>query len=188
MKAAPFARTAYNTMAFARRLSTTTAASSCSRADLDAGPGDRCCRRTPTTPDAPRYTPTPAGAGRGRRVPQPRGRGRGRRHRLELVASVRRSGQRRRPRPVHGQRHVGEAIGHLPGAGLQSTGSPIPRGQARSGCCRKAGRGAGSLSAGVRRVGRPPREVPATRDKHTTAQTFTVAAAGGTGCGTRDNT
>ena len=30
---------------------------------------------------------------------------RGRRHRLELVGSVRRSGLRRRPRPVHGQRH-----------------------------------------------------------------------------------
>ena len=30
---------------------------------------------------------------------------RGRRHRLELVGSVRRSGLRRRPRPLHGQRH-----------------------------------------------------------------------------------
>ena len=98
-----------------------------SGADIDAACG-------PVLPPDAYYTGrpghTPMRSSRGTRAGVFRNRMagvRGRRHRLELVGSVRRSGLRRRPRPVHGQRHVGEAFGYLPGAELLLTAWPVSR-------------------------------------------------------------
>ena len=98
--------------------STTTGASSrsrrtCSltvREPTSTRPGDRCCRRTPDAYYTGRPGHTPIRSRCGTRQARsatawPASGVRGRRHRLELVGSVRRSGLRRRPRPVHGQRH-----------------------------------------------------------------------------------
>ena len=113
---------------------------------------------------------------------------RGRRHRLELVGSVRRSGLRRRPRPVHGQRHGrrGVRVPARRGAAVDRLANAKAL-QARSQCCRGAGRGPGSLFVGVRPE-RPParecqapsragREVPATRSD----SSVIIATAGATG-------
>ena len=96
---------------------------------------------------------------------------RGRRHRLELVGSVRRSGLRRRPRPVHGQRHGrrgvrvptrrGDAVDRLAGA---KAGKPAPNAvaervevlEASSSAFARSGRPPGNVRLQAARAERPP--------------------------------
>ena len=120
-----------------------------SGADVDAGPGDRCCRRTPDAyygGTARTYANTlqvrdAAGAFRTRVAGVGVDATGGRR------SPLRRSGLRRRPRPVHGHRHGGRGV-RPPARGRSSAVDGLANGnaggQARFGCCRGAGRDPGT--------------------------------------------